>query len=223
MSVSGRRRCRERGSAGDRDARIVLAGRTDAKDLQEMTVDGELGVAAEVADQLVDRAGRKRHRGSAAGTDQVVTVAGRTDDVGRVPARLQNPRQHVDRSQDLEGPVDRRSTQPRLTCFELRNDLFSRERPFVAQNGAEDRTPRTGQAIAMPCERVDDLDLGRTSGPASVKTSVVHRTKRSTPALLRRRSLRPIFSTEADRVATRAHAAVRCAHGRKAPAHRRPS
>src|SRR5262245_53581054 len=70
---------RERGSPGRRTARSILASGTHAEHFQEVTVDGEFGVAAEVPDQLVDGTGRERNRRTTARTNQVVAMTGCAD------------------------------------------------------------------------------------------------------------------------------------------------
>src|SRR5215204_1258621 len=53
---------------------IPLAPWADTEDLQQVVVDGVVGVARELGDELVDRAEGERHRGAAFGADEVVPV-----------------------------------------------------------------------------------------------------------------------------------------------------
>ena len=75
----------------------VLAGRTDTKNFEQMPVDGKLGVATEIPHQLVYRTGGERHRRAATRADKMVTVTWGADDIRRVPARLEDPGEDVDR------------------------------------------------------------------------------------------------------------------------------
>lgn len=135
----------------------ALAGRTDAEHLKEMAADGIVGVPPEGVDQFIDRAGREGNSRATARTDKMMTMTWRPDDVCRVSAGLQDPGEDVDRGQDLQRSIDRRSPQRRIRLADDRNQLLGRKRTLVLKDRVDHRQPGCSRAIPVVGERFDDL------------------------------------------------------------------
>lgn len=137
-----------------------LAGGTDAEDLQDVVVDREGGMARQVADQGIDRAGRKGHGRAAVRAKQVMSVAGRAAKVGGVAVRLDDAGEDVDCGEDLERAVDGGATDLRAIwrVAELGHELLGAERAGVPEHGLHDRCARGGEPVAVGAQ--DSFDLG---------------------------------------------------------------
>jgi hypothetical protein len=134
----------------------VLTTGADAEDFEVMTVDGEVGVAGEIAQEVVDRAPGKGDDGTALGADEVVAVARLADDVGGVATGLEEAGQQIDRGEDLQRPIDGRAPDRR----EFFDELFGGERPPVGEDGFDDGTARHGQAVTVIVEHAQDMLRG---------------------------------------------------------------
>ena len=110
------------------------ADRAEAEDFQEVTFDREIGVAAQIADELVDRAGRKGDDVAAAGADQMVAMPRRVDDVGGATVGQMNALQHIEGSDDFERAINRRAADVRRAPFEIGDDLLGGERASMRQH-----------------------------------------------------------------------------------------
>jgi hypothetical protein len=112
----------------------MLAFRADAEDFEVVTVDREVRVAREVAEEIVEGAAREGDDGAALRANEVVAVPRLTDDVGGVTAGLEQARQEIDRREDLQravdgGPADR---------GELLDELLGGEGAPVGKDGLDD-------------------------------------------------------------------------------------
>lgn len=121
-------------------------------------MDRKLGVTTQGMDKLVDRARGECHRHTAAGTNEMMAMAGRSDDIGRVPARLENSGQHIDRGQNLQGAIDRRPSEARVTRSDIGDKLLGRERAISLKYRFCDDAAGLGQPVAVLTEDIDHLD-----------------------------------------------------------------
>jgi|GEM_PF-3163513 len=87
----------------------------------------EIGIAGEFLNQVIDRAGREGHRASTLLAEQVMAVAGRAPNVGGRAIRLDDPGQHINRSEDFQGAIDRGAANPGtiVSGAEFGHELFS--------------------------------------------------------------------------------------------------
>src|SRR5262245_22993906 len=100
-----RERLRSNKHRGSR--RRGLARWTNAKDFKVVTMDREIRIPGQVAHDIFEGTSRERDHGPAFRADQMMAMSGFADDIRWVAAGLEQSRQHIDRSQDLEGAVDR--------------------------------------------------------------------------------------------------------------------
>ena len=145
------------GRGGHGRGRHVLASRADAEDFEVVTVDGEVRVAREIAQEVVEGATGEGDDGAALGADQVVAVPRLTDDVGGVTAGLEEASQEIDRGEDLQRAVDGGATDR----GEFLDDLLGGERSPVGENGIDNRAARAGQPVAVIVEDIHHMVGGR--------------------------------------------------------------
>jgi hypothetical protein len=120
-----------------------------------MSVDGELGVTGEIANDIVEGAARKRNDGSALGADKMVAMAGLANDIRGMAAWLQQSRQHIDRSEDFERAINGRSPN----VGHLRDELLGGERSLASQDRIDDPAAWRGHPIAV--FKQDGVDVRR--------------------------------------------------------------
>lgn len=110
-----------------------------------MTFNRIIGVTHELLYERVDGTVGKRHHPATVRADEVMPVSRLPDDIRRMPARLQQPRQEIDRGEDFQRPVDRRPSNVR----KLTDDLLGAERPVMIEHGRHDFPPGRRRPIAM--------------------------------------------------------------------------
>jgi hypothetical protein len=103
-----------------------------------VALDAEASIAAEVARELVDRAGGKRDRLAAVGADEVVAMPGHAGDVGGMAVRPEHPTQDINRGEELEGAVDGGPADLWGALPQRPHDLLGRERPIPAEDIVDD-------------------------------------------------------------------------------------
>ncbi len=80
----------------------------------------------------------------------MVPVPQRITDVGGVSIRLDQPGQHIERSEDLKRPVDSGpSDRPAIARSNVGHELFGGERVRVPEDGIDDGCARQGQAVSV--------------------------------------------------------------------------
>ena len=151
----------------------VLARGAEPEHLQQVTLDAEPGIAAEVADELVDRAGREGDRHAAVGADEMVTVSGHAGDVGRMAVGAEDATQDVDGGEELERPVDRGAADLGDPFPQVRHHLLGGEGAGAGEDVGDDRTAGGGRAVAVASEQVGHA-LGRGEGGSGEGGSVRH-------------------------------------------------
>jgi hypothetical protein len=120
-----------------------------------MAVDGELGVAGEIANHIVEGAARERNDGPALGADEMVAMSRLADDVRGMAAGLQESRQHIDRSEDFERSINGGSANER----HLRDKLLSGERSLAPEDRTDD--PAAGRGHPVTVFKQDRIDVRR--------------------------------------------------------------
>ena len=136
-----------------------LALGAESEHFEQVPLDAEPGVPAEVADELVHRAGREGHRRSAVGTDQVVAVAGGASDVGRVAVGAEDAAEDIDRGEELKRAVHGRPADLGDALAEVRDHLLGGEGATAGEDVGDDGAARGGRAIA-----VANKELGHVLG-----------------------------------------------------------
>jgi len=136
------------------------ASRTNPEDLEVMSNNGVVRGNREIAHELVHRAGGERHGRPAGGADEVVAMPGRASDICGTAIGGENARQHIDRRQQLQGAVNRGSTD----FGSLSDDLLGGKGPVVLQDGVNHGPARLGQAVAMIGKELADPGGGGRSG-----------------------------------------------------------
>ena len=147
MSISG-----EGALPAARDAR--LTGRAETEHFEHMALDAELGVSAEVADELVDRAGRKRDCLPTIGANKVVAVPRSPGDVGRVAVGAQNAAENIDGGKELERAVDRGAADLGGSRAEADDHLLGGEGAAAGEDIGDDGAAGGGRAVAVADEEL---------------------------------------------------------------------
>ena len=126
-------------------------------------MDGEVGVAGEVADEVVDGAASESDDRAAVGADEVMPVAGGADDVGGPAVGAEEAREDVDGGEDFEGAVDRGAANGRGGVAEVGDELLGGEGAGVAEDGVKDGASGAGHPVAVGGEDGKDV-RGRREG-----------------------------------------------------------
>ena len=70
-------------------------------------MDLEVVLTCQGVREITDGTGIERNGGATPRADKMMAVNWRTGDIDRASGTIQNPGQHADRSQDLQGSIDR--------------------------------------------------------------------------------------------------------------------
>jgi hypothetical protein len=117
-----------------------------------VTVNSEIGIASQVANDVVKGAACECYNCPAFGTNQMMPMTGLTDDVRRMTAGLQQSCQHIDRSQNFERPIDCGSSN----LWHLGDKLLCGKWALAAEHGRYNPTAWRRHPVAMfEEERVD--------------------------------------------------------------------
>jgi hypothetical protein len=132
---------------------VIVAGGADAEDFEVVTLDREVRVASQIADQVVDGTASEGDDDTALGADEVMPVTGLTDDVGWMKTRLQEPSQDIERGENFQGAVDRCSPD----CREFFDDLLGGKGALMSENGIDHSPAGVGQPVAVLVEHAHHM------------------------------------------------------------------
>lgn len=126
----------------------------------------EVVLSRQYVGEFCDGARVERNGGAAPRADQVMAVDRGPGDIDGTSRTIENPRQHAERGQNLQRPIDRRATTLAGIAGRGDDELLGRKRPLLAQRGGNDGPAWAGHTVPMAGHGGDRL-LGRVISRAA--------------------------------------------------------